>query len=83
MAEGPRRDGGLAELTAGLVDSHDGMGVLVRINPEQHHGGVSFVGGDLGSAGGHTSVGGAATLLSSHAGRPTTRPWRHNLAKPP
>jgi hypothetical protein len=31
-----------------------------------------------------TPVGlGGAALLSSHAGRPTTRPWRHNLAKPP
>jgi hypothetical protein len=57
VAEGARRDGGLAELTAGLIDGHDGVGVLVRINPEQHHGGVSFVRGDLGSAGGHTSVG--------------------------
>jgi hypothetical protein len=26
---------------------------------------------------------GGATLRSSHAGRPTTQPWRHNLAKPP
>ena len=57
MAEGPCRDGGLAKLTAGLVDGHDGVGVLVRINPEQHHAGVSFVRGDLGSAGEHTSVG--------------------------
>jgi hypothetical protein len=57
MAEGPRRDGGLAKLTAGLVDGHDGVGVLVRINPEQHHAGVSVVREDFGSAGGHTSVG--------------------------
>lgn len=57
MAEGPRRHGGLIELAAGLVDRDDGVGVLVRINPEQHHAGVSFARGDLGSAGGHTSVG--------------------------
>jgi hypothetical protein len=56
MAKGPRRGGGLAELPAGLVDGDDDVGVLVRINPEQHMPVSRSSDGTHGSAGGHTSV---------------------------
>jgi hypothetical protein len=57
VAEGARRDGGLAELRAGLIDGHDGVGVLVRIHAQQHHAGVSFVRGTLGRPAGTPQLG--------------------------
>jgi hypothetical protein len=39
MAKGAGRHGGLVELAAGLIGRDDGVGVLVWIDAEQHHGG--------------------------------------------
>jgi hypothetical protein len=37
MARGAGRHGGLVQLPTGLIDRDDGVGVLVRIDAEQHH----------------------------------------------
>ena len=74
-----RPDRALTLLAAYFVDRNCCVGVLVDIDSQRHHHGWRLLsagkrGGTAGPAGGHTSVGavewGAATLLSSHAGRP-------------
>jgi hypothetical protein len=61
----------LAELTAELVDRDDGVGALVRIDAQDHHGLVSLRSGMTPTGRRAPLSRGDATLLSSHAGRST------------
>lgn len=69
MVFGVRPDRLPRQLPPSRADRDDGVGALVRIDPECEHGLISFAAkGDQGPAGGHIPVRGDATLLSSHAG---------------
>jgi hypothetical protein len=59
MVRGRGPNGALAELAAALVDGHDGVGALVRVDPQDHHGRVSSHpwGPGTGPVGGHASMG--------------------------
>jgi hypothetical protein len=69
MVFGVRPDRLHGQLPPSLVNGDDGVGALVRVDPQSDHVPVSFAAkGDQGPAGGHIPVRGDATLLSSHAG---------------
>src|ERR1700753_367396 len=63
----------LTKLAPDLVDSNKGVRALVYIGSNNNHGGcLLHCEVTVGPVGGHISVGGGATLLSSHAGRSFT-----------
>jgi hypothetical protein len=41
MVGGGSADGAFTKLAAALVDGDDGVGALVRVDPQDHHGRVS------------------------------------------
>ena len=61
-------DRALSDLGAMLVDRNDGVGALVRVDPESDHE-PCLLHRRGARTGGHIAVGGDATLLSSHASR--------------
>jgi hypothetical protein len=83
---GRRLDRALTELAATLVDDDHGVGLLVCVDPQDHHGRVSFHqygDGDQDRTGRWACLnGGGATLLSSHADRsaPVLRAAQRELA---
>src|SRR5262245_28230087 len=72
MLRGGRGLGRLAtQLPPQIIDRDHGMTAFVRVDAQHDHGRValSLAGTVTGPAGGQSSVGGDATLLSSHTGR--------------
>jgi hypothetical protein len=63
----------LSQLLADPIDGHESVTALVYIGSKNNHEGcLLHCEVTVGPVGGHISVGGDATLLSSHAGRSFT-----------